>query len=96
MQVRFKNCDRSEATISHIEKRLSKLSRFKLADVEGLHVEIEFLKKEKKYVVKMNLPIHKHLLVSSESKATSVLTAINNATEKTLDQLRRIKVRDSK
>lgn len=93
--IRWKDCDKSAAVISHIEQKISKFEDFKFIEPEA-KLEIVRYEKDKSYKTRINLLIKSAPTIRSEASAQDLLTSINMATDKTIDQLRRIKTQKSK
>jgi ribosomal subunit interface protein len=59
-------------------------------------IEIVYYPKNESFTVRMNIQVVKRGTIRSEANADDILTAINNATSKITDQLRRIKTQYEK
>ena len=90
--IRWKDCSKSNAVASHLEMKVSKFLDFEFV-IPNVKAEIVYYKKKGVFAVSLNVPVVHRTTLRAEANSPDVLTSINLATEKILDQLRRVKTR---
>lgn len=90
--IRWKDCSKSDAVASHLEMKISKFQDFEFV-IPNIKAEIVYYKKKGTFSVNLNVPVVHKTTLRAEANSSDVLTSINLATEKILDQLRRVKTR---
>lgn len=90
--IRWKDCSKSTAVASHLEMKISKFLDFEFV-IPNVKAEIVYFKKKGNFNVNLNVPVVHKTTLRAEASSPDVLTCINLATEKILDQLRRVKTR---
>lgn len=88
--VRWKDCKKSDAVLSHLQEKMDGFEVFHFVQPEA-KAEIVFYEKQKKYTARMNVSVKTKGVIRAEANEYDVLTAINNCAEKITDQLRRVK-----
>lgn len=95
INIRWKDIDKSEAVISHLEEKLAKVSEFIIPD-EQIKVEFVHYKKTNNFKSRINIILKTKKLIRAEAEASDILTSINHAVLKLLDQIRREKTKYEK
>lgn len=88
--VRWKDCSKSDAVVNFLEEKLAKFYDFEFVQ-DGFKVEIVYYAKNKTFTVRVNASVPHKGQLRAEANEADVLTAINEACSKMIDQLRRAK-----
>jgi ribosomal subunit interface protein len=75
---------------SHLQDKISAFEAFNFV-MPNVKAEIVFYNKEKSFTTRLNIQVVHKGTIRSEAHADDVLTSINKAVDKILDQLRRVK-----
>lgn len=94
-KTRYISCLRSEAVDAHLNERVQRLEAFKFVS-PNVKAEICFYPKNQSYVVSLVAGVVKKNNIKCEATSENVSTAINQAVDKILDQLRRVKTQFEK
>ncbi|MDR0739350.1 MAG: ribosome-associated translation inhibitor RaiA [Mycoplasmataceae bacterium] len=88
--IRWKDCQKSNAVTSHFESKIARFEdfRFILPEVKA---EIVYYPKNQSFTTRINLKVVKKGTIRAEANAHDVLTSINEAVDRIIDQLRRVK-----
>jgi putative sigma-54 modulation protein len=88
--IRWKDCQKSDAVASHLEMKIAKFEDFKFI-IPEIKAEIAHYPKQGRFATRINVPVKGKSTLRAEGIAEDVLTSINFAVEKIIDQLRRVK-----
>lgn len=88
--IRWKDCNKSDAVTNYIEEKVSKFYDFNFVQ-EDIKVEVVNYPKEKTYKIRINVSVPTKGVIRSEANDFNILTAVNKACDKIIDQLRRVK-----
>ncbi|MDR3257243.1 MAG: ribosome-associated translation inhibitor RaiA [Mycoplasmataceae bacterium] len=93
--IRWKDCTKSAAVASHLESKIARFEDFRFVMPE-VKAEIAYYAKNQSYTTRINVSVVKKGTLRAEANAHDVLTSINNAADKIVDQLRRVKTQYEK
>lgn len=94
ISIRWKDIDKSDAVINHLEEKIAKLKDFTFIG-DSLKVEFVHYHKENIFKTRMILSVPHSNTLTCESSAKDILTSINDCVHKMTDQLRREKTKRS-
>ncbi|MEF9985064.1 MAG: HPF/RaiA family ribosome-associated protein [Malacoplasma sp.] len=93
--IRWKDIDKSDAVVHHLEEKLVKIIDF-LFDEEQIKVEFVHYRKIHKFKTRLNLVLKSKKLIRAEAESDDIFTSINLAVLKANDQIRRDKTKHEK
>ncbi|MDR1235145.1 MAG: ribosome-associated translation inhibitor RaiA [Mycoplasmataceae bacterium] len=93
--IRWKDCQKSNAVASHFESKIARFEDFRFI-IPEVKAEIVYYPKNQSFTTRINLQVIKKGMLRAEANAHDVLTSINEAVDRIIDQLRRVKTKYEK